>query len=51
MAILYPFRFISPEEYQSALGSCSMTVTYLETVGRTYGRKEYFEFVVIVGER
>jgi cyclopropane fatty-acyl-phospholipid synthase-like methyltransferase len=47
----YPFRFISPEEYQSALNSCGMTVTYTETVGRSYGRKEYFEFVVIVGER
>jgi SAM-dependent methyltransferase len=36
---LYPFRLISPEEYQSAVASSGMTVTYRETVGRTYGRK------------
>ena len=48
---LYPFRFVSAEEYRAALEGCGMAISYLEIVGRSYGsRKEYFEFVVIVGE-
>ena len=47
---LYPFRFIAPQEYRAALEACGFKVTYLETVGRTYGRKEYFEFVVTAAE-
>lgn len=49
---LYPFRFISRDEYASALGNCGLRVTYSEVCGRTYrGGEEYFEYVVIVGER
>lgn len=48
----YPFRFISPEEYRVELESRRMVVTYLERVGRTYNdAREYFEFVVIEGEK
>ncbi len=48
----YPFRFISPDEYATALEARGLCVTYSETVARTYrGGKEYFEFVVIVGEQ
>jgi SAM-dependent methyltransferase len=48
----YPYRFITGQEYQSALSARGMRVVYNETVGRTYNEgKEYFEFVVIVGER
>lgn len=43
----YPFRFITTDEMRAALMSAGLTVTYLETVGRTYrGLSEYFEFVV-----
>jgi SAM-dependent methyltransferase len=49
---LYPFRFITPEEYAAALELRGLRVAYNETVGRTYrGRLEYFEFVVVVGEK
>jgi SAM-dependent methyltransferase len=49
---LYPFRFITGAEYATALESRGLRVTYNETVGRTYrGGAEYFEFVVIVGEK
>jgi SAM-dependent methyltransferase len=49
---LYPFRFIAPEEYASALEARGMRVGYRETVGRTYrAGAEYFAFVVVVGER
>jgi len=48
----YPFRFIEREEYAAALEVRGLRVTYNETVGRTYrGGEEYFEFVVIVGEK
>ncbi len=48
----YPFRFIAPEEYSAALEARGLKVVYNETVGRTYRNgEEYFEFVVIVGER
>jgi SAM-dependent methyltransferase len=47
----YPFRFITPNEYAAALESRELRVIYNVTVGRSYrNRKEYFEFVVIVGE-
>ncbi len=47
----YPFRFITPDEYASALESHQLRVIYNETVGRSYrSGKEYFEFVVVVGE-
>jgi SAM-dependent methyltransferase len=47
----YPFRFIAPSEYASALKAHGPKVAYDETVGRSYrGGREYFEFVVIVGE-
>jgi SAM-dependent methyltransferase len=49
---LYPFRFITGAEYATALESRGLRVTYNEIVGRTYrGGAEYFEFVVIVGEK
>jgi cyclopropane fatty-acyl-phospholipid synthase-like methyltransferase len=49
---LYPFRFMTGAEYATALESRDLRVTHNETVGRTYrGRDEYFEFVVIVGEK
>jgi SAM-dependent methyltransferase len=49
---LYPFRFMTGAEYATALESRGLRVTYNETVGRTYrGGDEYFEFVVIVGEK
>jgi SAM-dependent methyltransferase len=49
---LYPFRFITSREYAGALEARGMRVTYDETVARTYrAGAEYFEFVVIVGER
>jgi SAM-dependent methyltransferase len=48
----YPFRFITGEEFRSALNERGMRTVYDETVGRTYnGGKEYFEFVVIVVEK
>ena len=48
----YSFRFISGNEYISALDGRDMRCVYNETVGRTYnGGKEYFEFVVIVAEK
>jgi SAM-dependent methyltransferase len=47
----YPFRFITPNEYEDALEARGLRVVYNETVGRTYRHgHEYFEFVVIVGE-
>ena len=47
----YPFRFITPDEYSSALELHQLRVIYNETVGRSYrSGKEYFEFVVVVGE-
>jgi SAM-dependent methyltransferase len=48
---LYPFRFVAPDEYRQQIEARGLSVTYLERVGRTYGMTEYFEFVVIVGER
>ncbi len=48
----YPYRFISGQEYQEALGTRGIRTVYSEKVGRTYNNgKEYFEFIVIVGER
>jgi len=48
---LYPFRFITPNEYAGALESRGLRVAYKETVGRSYrSGAEYFEFVVIIGE-
>lgn len=47
----YPFRFTGREEYArllAAAGNGALSVTYNETVGRTYrDGKEYFEFVVV----
>jgi len=49
---LYPFRFIAPSEYGAALEARGLRVIYNEIVARSYrGRQEYFEFIVIVGER
>jgi SAM-dependent methyltransferase len=49
---LYPFRFITSDEYAAALTTRGFSVIYNETVGRTYrSHQEYFEFIVIVGER
>lgn len=48
----YPFRFISPAEYEAELKKRELRVIYNEIVARTYRRgEEYFEFVVIVGEK
>ncbi len=48
----YPFRFCSPQDYQSSLDEVGISTNYLETVGRTYrSGAEYFEFVVIAGEK
>ena len=48
----YPFRFIAAPDYHDALATRGIRTVYNETVGRTYSDgKEYFEFVVIVGER
>jgi len=48
----YPFPFIAPEDYAAALEARGLKVVYNEVVGRTYRNgEEYFEFVVIVGER
>ncbi|MGB9069512.1 MAG: class I SAM-dependent methyltransferase [Candidatus Acidiferrales bacterium] len=47
----YPFRFMSRDEYAALLAE-DFTVTYSETVGRTYrSGQEYFEFVVVQAER
>jgi SAM-dependent methyltransferase len=47
----YPFRFIAPHEYVSALKTHGLSVAYNERVGRSYrDGEEYFEYVVIVGE-
>jgi SAM-dependent methyltransferase len=47
----YPFRFTSRDEYAGLLAE-DFTVTYGETVGRTYrSGQEYFEFVVVQAER
>lgn len=47
---LYPFRFISPDEYAAQLDQAGFDVEYCETLGRTYRNgAEYFEFVVIQG--
>jgi hypothetical protein len=52
---LYPFRFMSGDEYAAMLSSAgqgAFKVTYSEKVGRTYrGGQEYFEFVVIQADR
>jgi SAM-dependent methyltransferase len=51
----YPFRFIGREEYSDLLaraGKECFTVTYNETVGRTYRNgQEYLEFVVIQADK
>lgn len=48
----YPFRFISPKHYQGLLVERSFTITYLETISRTYRKmQENFEFITIVGEK
>ena len=48
----YPFRFIDTLEYKRELEQRGFMVPYLEKVGRTYGgTNNYFEFVVIEGER
>lgn len=48
----YPFRFIGAEHYQACLEKTGFTVSYLETVSRTYrSMDEFFEFAVIVGEK
>jgi SAM-dependent methyltransferase len=44
----YPFRFISQDEYASALSKRGFAVTSNERIGRTYGNgDEYFEFVSV----
>ncbi len=44
----YPFRFLSPKQYQDILEEVGLSVTYLETTSRTYNkRKEYFEFTIV----
>ena len=49
---LYPFRFTTGAELRKALKNRGLRIVYDETVGRTYrGGKEYFEFVVMVGEK
>lgn len=48
----YPFRFTTPERYETLLREAGLRSIYLETVGRTYrGRAEYFEFVVVTGQK
>lgn len=48
---LYPFRFISSEEYEADLAGRGLRVVDSEIVSRSYGsRREHFEFVVIVAE-
>ena len=48
----YPFRFTSGAHYQQLLTNAGLTTDYLETVGRSYSnQKEYFEFVVIGGQK
>ena len=47
----YPIRFTSRPEYESLLAK-EFTVTYSETVGRTYRPgQEYLEFVVIQADK
>lgn len=47
----YPFRFMSRDDYAALLAE-DFTLTYSETVGRTYrSGQEYFEFVVVQAER
>jgi SAM-dependent methyltransferase len=49
---LYPFRFVSGEEYAAAISARRLTPIYNERVGRTYrGGEEYFEFVVIAARK
>lgn len=44
----YPFRFIHTKDYQRILEENGFTVSYLETVTRTYSRQsESFEHVVV----
>jgi SAM-dependent methyltransferase len=49
---LYPFRFISSDEYAVALDARGFAVTANEKIGRTYrGGEEYFEFVSIAAQK
>lgn len=49
---LFPFRFITPTEYKTALEAIGLRTIYSEVTGRTYrDGNEYFEFVVAVAER
>ncbi len=44
----YPFRFIHPKDYQRMLEGSGLTVSYLETVTKSYGgQSELFEYVVV----
>lgn len=48
----YPFRFLHERRYQHLLEEKGFTVTYCETLTRTYrNRQEIFEFVVIEGTK
>jgi SAM-dependent methyltransferase len=49
---LYPWRFITREEYAAALHRHGLSLAYSETLGRTYREgREYFEFVVVGAEK
>ncbi len=48
----YPFRFVSREEYATALQERGFAITANEAIGRTYREgEEYFEFVSIAAQR
>lgn len=49
---IYPFRFISEEEYAGALEERDFRILSCERIGRTYRRgAEYFEFVSLAAEK
>ena len=44
----YSFRFLTPAQYKELLEKIGFSISYLETVSRTYrGGNEYFEFTVV----
>ena len=48
----YPFRFIAPHEYATALNERSFVISSNERISRTYrGGAEYFEFVSIAAQK
>jgi cyclopropane fatty-acyl-phospholipid synthase-like methyltransferase len=48
----YPFRFMTPEEYESLLESHGFSITYCEVITKTYRKKnEAFSFVTIEGQK